>query len=135
MIKPVPLCIALAIAAAALTWPHKPALADIKGDWLVEDIDGKGVIDMARTTLSFIVDGQAAGSGGCNRYSGSVTFSSNDISFGLLAVTRKMCSPALMNQEMDFFRALDAAKTFKVDGAFLRIYDAAGNALLRLTKL
>ena len=39
--------------------------------WLLEDLAGRGVIDNSHATLQFMADGKVAGTGGCNRYSGS----------------------------------------------------------------
>ena len=40
--------------------------------WWVEDIAGKGVVDMSHTTIEFLKDGKIAGDTACNRYFGGV---------------------------------------------------------------
>ncbi len=105
------------------------------GKWLVEDIDQTGVIDFARSTLAVNTSGGVSGSGACNRFQGSAEISGNSVKFGPMAMTRKMCPPAVMDQESKYMKALSGARTFKIEGAFLRFYDGAGKAVLRLTRL
>jgi putative lipoprotein len=104
-------------------------------NWLVEDIDGGGVIDMARSTMILTPSGAVSGSGGCNGFQGSAVISNQEVKFGPMAMTRKMCPPALMDQEAKYMKALSAARTFKIEGAFLRFYDRSGKPVLRLTHL
>ncbi|MGI9481772.1 MAG: META domain-containing protein [Hyphomicrobiales bacterium] len=105
------------------------------GTWLVEDIDGRGVIDRARTTIGFEPSGRVFGSGGCNNFQGNAEISGAGVKFGPLAVTRKMCPRALMDQETRFFKALENAVRYEIDGAFLRMFDREGKAIIRATRL
>ncbi len=81
--------------------------------WLAEDIQGGGVLDRLRTTLSFVGEGSVSGTGGCNRYSGPVEITGPSIRFGALAATMMACSPAVMQQEQRFFDALAAARRWQ----------------------
>lgn len=102
-----------------------PAVIDPKtlsgATWLLEDLAGRGVIDDSHVTLQFLVDGKVAGSGGCNRYSGSATLKGSQITFTPLASTRMACAPALMDQETRYLDALTKADTVAYDktGALL----------------
>jgi heat shock protein HslJ len=89
--------------------------------WLLEDLAGRGVIDNSHVTLQFMADGKVAGSGGCNRYSGSVALRGPRIRFTPMASTMVACAPALMDQETRFFTALTQADTVAFDktGALL----------------
>ena len=101
-------------------------------EWWAEDIDGKGVIDMAHTTLHFLEGGRVAGDTGCNRYNGSVEISGASISFGPMAGTRKACAPALMDQEMRFYQAVAKVVSWEVaDTGLLHLKDASGNTIIR----
>ena len=101
-------------------------------EWWVEDVDGKGVIDMSHTTLHFLEQGGVAGDTGCNRYKGSVEISGTSISFGPMAGTRKACAPALMDQEMSFYRAIAKAVSWEVpDTGLLHLRDADGKTVIR----
>jgi len=89
--------------------------------WQLEDLAGRGVIDNSHVTLQFMADGKVAGSGGCNRYSGSVAFKGLQIKFTPMASTMMACAPALMDQETRYFDALTKADTVSYDktGALL----------------
>jgi heat shock protein HslJ len=113
-------CSALPPGAAG----HAPP-PPLKGvEWVVEDIDGKGVVDRSRATLNF--DGEAGGgrvtgSGSCNSYTGPYTQNGDALSFGNLASTRRACPQALMEQEQRFFDTLSKVQRFELapDGALL----------------
>jgi len=103
--------------------------------WAAENIAGGGVIDSSQTTVSFEDANAVSGSGGCNRYRGAVTVDGDNMQFGQIAATKKACAPALMDQETKFFAALDAARTFVIDGAYLLLRDQSGAEILRLTQI
>lgn len=101
-------------------------------EWWVEDIDGKGVIDMSHTTLQFMEQGGVAGDTGCNRYRGSAEISGTNISFGPMAGTRKACASSLMDQEMKFYQAVAKVVSWEVaDTGLLHLKDADGNTVIR----
>ena len=101
-------------------------------EWWVEDIDGKGVIDMSHTTLQFMEQGGVAGDTGCNRYRGSAEISGTSISFGPMAGTRKACAPSLMDQEMKFYQAIAKVVSWEVaDTGLLHLKEANGNTIIR----
>jgi heat shock protein HslJ len=97
------------------------------GPWLVEDINGGGVIDTARVDITFdpgdagtsVVYGKSA----CNRFRGGWEQDGATIKIGPLATTMMMCSPAQMDTEQKFRKALEAATTVS--------YDATGAAFLK----
>jgi putative lipoprotein len=68
-----------------------------------------------------MADGKVAGSGGCNRYSGSTALKGAQIEFTPMASTMMACAPALMDQETRYFAALTQADTVTFDrtGALL----------------
>lgn len=103
--------------------------------WLVEDIRGGGVIDRAQTTIGFDERGGVHGSGGCNQFNGAAEIAEGSLSLGPLAATQRACLEALMDQESKFFATLDAVKGYRFDGPFLLLTDAAGDPLMRLTRL
>jgi putative lipoprotein len=114
----------LLLAACAHQQPA-PAMTDPKSlggtPWLLEDLSGRGVIDNSHVTLQFMADGKVAGSGGCNRYSGSMALKGAQIEFTPMASTMMACAPALMDQETRYFAALTQADTVTFDrtGALL----------------
>jgi len=90
--------------------------------WRLEDLGGAGVLDRVEATLEFPDTGKVAGSGSCNRFFGSVDISGESIKFGSLGSTRKACAEAVMNQEGKYFKALQDAERFRLDGSMLLIY-------------
>jgi putative lipoprotein len=116
----------------ATSEPAASALADTR--WTAEDIDGRGVIDEARSTIEFQGSEKIAGETGCNRYFASITVVGDSISVGAIAATRRACPPALMNQEQHFTRALADVRRYTLDGPHLLLFDAAGNQRLRLVR-
>jgi putative lipoprotein len=83
--------------------------------WIAENIGGGGVIDKARSTITFAAGGVVNGSGGCNTFSGTAKVDGNRIEIGPLAATQKACIPALTDQEQKFFKALANAHLFEID--------------------
>ena len=90
-------------------------------EWVVESIDGRGVVDNSRTTMTFDPAGQIAGRAGCNRYTGSYKLQGARFEVKGVATTRMICVPALMDQETRFLKALDATSTWRLqpDGSLL----------------
>ncbi len=101
------------------------------GEWRVEDIDSRGVLDFAQTTIEFSPDGQVSGSGGCNRFHGTYEWTGDTLTLGALATTRRACPEALMAQEDAFFRVLAGplAVSFSDTGAIV-LTNESGETLL-----
>lgn len=108
-----------------------PVIAPVEGgvpprdltvrEWVVEGIEGRGVVDNSRTTLTFDAQGQIAGRAGCNRYTGGYRLQGAAFEVKGVATTRMICVPALMDQEARFLKALDGARTWRLqpDGSLL----------------
>jgi putative lipoprotein len=114
--------VATLIVIASCSGPGETTMAAttppplIGSTWLAEDIRGRGVIDRVQTTISFEPEGRVAGSGGCNRYFGTVTIEGDAITFSKkLGSTMMACPPALMDQERRFFDALAATRSYRFD--------------------
>src|SRR5690606_28664239 len=115
------LAVGLAPALPAAAGDTPPA-----GEWLVEDIDGGGVIDRARTTLAFLDEGRIAGSGGCNRYNAPFTLAGDELTIDLAASTSMLCPQAVMDQERKFLAALAEVRGWSIENGMLRLRDAEG---------
>jgi len=91
------------------------------GEWVVEDLAGKGIVDSSRATLDFGGDGQLTGRASCNRYGAGWKLSGEGLAVANARATRMACSPALDNQETEFLRLLEAVHRFDItdDGALL----------------
>jgi heat shock protein HslJ/phosphoglycolate phosphatase-like HAD superfamily hydrolase len=122
-------------------WPEADAhqadgKTSIVGEWLVEDIGGKGVVDNSRSTLQIAADGAVSGDGGINRYRGQASVDGQSISFGPLLSTKRGGPPALMDQEAKFLDALSKAKSYCIEPTgLLSLQDGDGKELARLSKV
>ncbi len=94
---------------------------ELKGVWLVEDVDQRGVIDRARLTVVFGETGQISGQAGCNPFGGTLSLEGSAIKVGPLRAGLKMCPPALMDMEGRMLRSLQSADTlaWAPDGALV----------------
>lgn len=90
-------------------------------EWVVEDINGKGVIDFSRATLNFGDEGALTGRASCNSYRSAYTLTANHLTVEAIASTKKLCPPALMNQEQAFLEnlATDNLVEFDETGALV----------------
>jgi putative lipoprotein len=112
-----------------------PKVDLIGSTWVAEDIDGAGVIDNAQSTLVFGTDGRVSGRAGCNQYGGSVTLSGASLIMDQVFATKMACAPeALMDQETRFLAALQATRSYRMDGSKLVLVDGAGKARLRFDR-
>lgn len=98
-----------------------PAATLFGTEWVVEDIDGGGVIDNSRATLNFAPDGRLFGRSSCNTYQGRYTITGEGITVSQLAGTMMACAPSLMQQEQRFNAALTQTQrfAFNAEGALL----------------
>jgi heat shock protein HslJ len=85
-------------------------------------------------TLTLSEDGAASGNASCNSFSGGYELDGTSLSFGALATTRMACSdpPGVMEQEAEFLGALEATRSFGIEGASLFLLDANGSLLATL---
>ena len=104
--------------------------------WLAEDINGRGVIDMLRSTIEFESAERVLVNGGCNRGFGNVSISGNNLAFGAFGITPRACAESILNQETDFLQALGATRSYKVDAAsdLLYFYAEDGSERLRFSR-
>lgn len=97
------------------------------GPWLVEDINGGGVIDNARLEMTFDPGDQDTsrvyGRSGCNSFNGRWQQNGTTIKLGPLATTMMACPPALMDLEQKFLKTMAAVTTLS--------FDQTGAALLK----
>lgn len=122
---------------ALLVWSFPSAGAEpglYGGAWRAVEIGGNAVTGKAPLTLGFEPDGNVTGSGGCNRFNGTVTIEGNGMSFPPFAATKKMCVPAVMDPEQEFLGALAAVATYRLEGPYLILDDAYGQQKVKLTR-
>lgn len=90
-------------------------------EWVVEDINGKGVIDRSRATLNFGADGRVSGRSSCNNYTAQYTLTGEGLTVSKAAGTMMACEPPLMQQESLFLDVLQNVRRFDLgpDGALI----------------
>lgn len=111
-------------------------------DWLLEDLNGTGVVDGIQTTLQIAEDNRIGGSGGCNRYFSSIQFNpdgatalSQTVTMDVVGSTQMACLPAVMDQEGRYFQSLQTAQRMELDGPYLYIYSEGQEQPMRFTQI
>lgn len=99
-------------------------------EWIVEDIDGQGIIDSSRASLSFDSEGRVSGSTSCNRYFASYSLNGHRLEINQAATTMMACPEALMQQERRFLNALEAAQRIAIDPSGALILQGNGHRML-----
>jgi putative lipoprotein len=128
----------IALSAAALAGgcqsarTTQPAASLIGTSWVAEEIDGRGVIERAESTLSFDTPERITGHTACNRYFGGLELGDGTIRVKSTGSTRMACAPAIMEQEGRFLDGLAAARVFRLDDRTLLLLDDAGRVRVRL---
>lgn len=103
----------------------------VGSEWVVEDIGGAGIVDSSKVSLNFTDDSQISGRASCNGYGGAYSADNGALQVSRLISTKRMCPPALMNQEQRFMQLLTDAVHYEFDsnGALL-IKTATGETIL-----
>ncbi|TIO07554.1 YbaY family lipoprotein [Mesorhizobium sp.] len=115
-----------------VTSSEKPAAAPVLGQsWLVEYIDGIGVITEPQATFRVSEAGKAGGSGPCNVYFATAKVDGSTIAISDIGSTFKACAPEIMAEEKALFEALAKAASYHVDAGKLVIADKDGRVILR----
>ena len=104
------------------------------GDWVVQSIGGASVAGDGRGRIAIAADGRVTGSGGCNRLMGRTDINGESITFSTLATTRMACAPAVMQQERKLLDALQATRSYRLDGAALTLRNVSGRELMLLAR-
>jgi len=111
-----------------------PVALPLQGTWIVEDIDGKGIIDNSHVTIRFDNDGRVSGHATCNQYSGTYELNGDVLVIGNLVSTRKACPETLMNQENIFLGLLQSASGFSFDETGALIMNTKDGETIRATR-
>lgn len=87
----------------------------VGSEWVVEDINGQGIIDSSRITLNFTENANVQGLAGCNRYTGTYQLTGAGLRIEQVTQTRMACVPALMQQEEKVLDTLTSVTRFRLD--------------------
>ncbi|MBL37344.1 MAG: hypothetical protein CMP07_02935 [Xanthomonadales bacterium] len=110
----------------------KPSSLLAGREWVVEDLDGRGIIDSSRITLEFDSDGRVSGGASCNRFTAQYTLTGEALTIESAATTRMACPEALMNQERRFLEILEGVVHFDLDtSGALVLQGTAGSLVAR----
>lgn len=109
---------------------------NILGEWRIEYIGERPVIDNSPATIAFEEGGRFGGNAGCNRYFGSFTLDGAKLQIGKgTGSTKMMCAvEALMEQEDRLLQVLPMAARVSLDNGLLLITDKAGKQLLKAVR-
>jgi len=88
------------------------------------------VLNGTEVTAAFTPDATVSGSAGCNRYSGSYTWTGDQLSFSPLASTKMACAEDVMAQESAFLASMEQVASFAIEGSQLTLTDGSGALLL-----
>jgi heat shock protein HslJ len=106
---------------AAASFYKPPSL--IGTEWLLTDLPGTTVVVTSRASFAVRESSAVTGNASCNRFSGGLEISGNNITFGPVAATLMACGDATLTaQETQFLKFLSAANRFEMRNPFLLIY-------------
>lgn len=103
----------LAAAALAGCATNTDALKRDHG-YVLEWIGERPLIDNSHLTMTLGNDGRAYGNAGCNHWFASYRLEGDSLRFGPVGSTRKLCAPALMEQEHRFLDAMGQVQRWDV---------------------
>jgi heat shock protein HslJ len=111
----------LAIAACAATPEPGTAARLAGGEWTVERIEDRPLVDRSFIAMTFGTDGRVLGRAACNGWSAGYRVEGGAISFTQGAATLRACAPPLGEQESRFHRVLSEVRRFELlpDGALV----------------
>lgn len=98
--------------------------------YVLEWIGERPLMDNSHLTLTLGSDNRAYGNAGCNHWFAPYTLEGDRLVFGPPGSTRKLCTPAIMEQEQRFLEALPTVQRWdtSVEGQ-LRLWTGVGQPL------
>jgi len=112
------------------------SVLDLKGtNWQVIEINGEIISEEMDVTASFGDDGRIAGKAACNQYFADYTQDGANLTFGMVGMTKMMCSDSgLMETEAAFSQALVSVVRLEGDINQVRLLDSSGKTMLVLAQ-
>ncbi|MDO3385708.1 META domain-containing protein [Gilvimarinus sp. SDUM040013] len=139
MVRMMVLTACIAISACQVTDSEQEASSaqvqpSITGSWRVKTVMGESVGAESKSYLRFEDANRLSGNSGCNQFFGEYHYTDTQLTLAKdLASTRKMCLPAIMQQEQHFTRVLSQALSVTVDQSSLQLQDQNGAVVLEAT--
>jgi heat shock protein HslJ len=140
------LFVVIAVVVCSCSSAKKPAATSSKTasttqislsgtEWVLSDLAGTPALPGGKATLGFPEAGRVAGNGSCNRFTGAVVITGDQLKIGPLASTRMACDEAVDQQEAMYFKALDGANRYTYQAPYLLIYALGFDKPLRFTRV
>lgn len=108
----------------------EPMKLEQERSYVLEWIGERPLMDYSHLTLTLAEDGRAYGNAGCNHWFAPYTLQGNSLTFGKVGSTRKLCAPALMEQEQRFLKSLETVQRWDISPIEqVRFWPAQGKPL------
>lgn len=124
----------LAVVLALSSAQAAESARNLVGNWRLERLKGAENFDPAKTEMRIGADGAISTTVGCNRASAKAKIEGDKMSLGPLAATRLACPPELAGLEVEYFAALEAARSFRLEDSALALLDEKGEKLAEFTR-
>lgn len=109
--------------------------AELTGEWMVEYIYERPVIDNSPASIKFGEESGLAGNASCNNYFGTYKEEGASLTLNAVGKTNKMCIvAALMEQEARFMAALPNVAGFEIRDGILFLSDENGETVFRAAR-
>lgn len=127
-----PLIVVATLAALALAGCAAPAAPSLEGSqWRLSEWTLSSLSASEFNITAAFANGQISGRSAVNTYSGPVTFGADgSFAIGRLRSTLMAGTEPAMRAESAYLTLLGQARTWKIAGDKLTLYDAGGNASL-----
>lgn len=123
--------LAIALLSASLLGCASPSpQLQTEHSYQVEWIGERPLIDNSHLSITLGDDGRAYGNAGCNHWFAAYQLAGDKISFSAAGSTRKLCAPALMEQEARFLDSLSKVQRWDFSPLEqLRLWPAEGKPI------
>lgn len=118
------------VGSTLLGCAAEPSPVQRDHSYLLEWIGERPLVDRSHLTMTLGEDGRAYGNAGCNHWFAPYSLEGEKVVFGMVGSTRKVCAPALMEQEQRFLDALTKVQHWDISPIEqLRLWPAEGKPL------
>lgn len=106
----------------------------LNGQWQIYETSNPAFKSIKNANLAFSNASEVFGTTGCNRFRGGYTLGDQQLNFGTLGVTRRLCQELLNKQERAILDAFEHTHSAEIKDQRLILKNAQGEALLRAKK-
>ena len=118
--------LALGLTGCASSGPQLETEHSYRVEWIGE----RPLIDRSYLSITLADDGRAYGNAGCNHWFAGYTLKGQALNFDPAGSTRKLCAPALMEQEQRFLAALEEVQRWDFNAiGQLQLWPASGKPI------